>query len=105
MAYKASNALFPEWNIFEEYLAQITSAGKSLDSLRSSHPVEVIVRDPSEVDQIFDAISYNKGGSVLRMLEGAIGERAFQDGIRRYLERHTYANATTDDLWKALGEV
>jgi puromycin-sensitive aminopeptidase len=104
MAYKASNALFPEWNIFEEYLAQITSAGKSLDSLRSSHPVEVAVRDPNEVDQIFDAISYNKGGSVLRMLERAVGEEAFQRGIRRFLERRAYACATTDDLWSALGE-
>ncbi|MBI3854556.1 MAG: M1 family metallopeptidase [Planctomycetes bacterium] len=104
MAYKASNALFPEWNIFEEYLAQITSAGKSLDSLRSSHPVEVIVRDPNEVDQIFDAISYNKGGSVLRMLERSVGEDAFRRGIRRFLESRAYACATTDDLWSALGE-
>jgi aminopeptidase N len=104
MAYKASNALFPEWNIFEEYLAQITSAGKSLDSLRSSHPVEVIVRDPNEVDQIFDAISYNKGGSVLRMLERAMGEKAFQSGIQKFLESRAYACATTDDLWTALGK-
>ena len=104
MAYKASNALFPEWKIFEEYLAQITSAGKSLDSLRSSHPVEVTVRDPNEVDQIFDAISYNKGGSVLRMLEQAVGEQAFQAGVRRFLERRAYDSATTDDLWAALGE-
>jgi len=104
MAYKASNALFPEWNIFEEYLAAITSAGKSLDSLRSSHPVEVVVRDPNEVDQIFDAISYNKGGSVLRMLENAVGEDAFRLGIQRFLEQNAFACATTDDLWKALGQ-
>ena len=104
MAYKASNALFPEWNIFEEYLAAITSAGKSLDSLRSSHPVEVVVRDPNEVDQIFDAISYNKGGSVLRMLENAIGEEAFRLGIQRFLEQNAFSCATTDDLWKALGQ-
>ncbi|MBV8880124.1 MAG: ERAP1-like C-terminal domain-containing protein, partial [Planctomycetaceae bacterium] len=104
MAYKASDALFPEWNIFEEYLAQITSAGKSLDSLRSSHPVEVIVKDPNEVDQIFDAISYNKGGSVLRMLEQAVGAEAFRLGIQRFLEKNAYSCATTDDLWKALGQ-
>ena len=104
MAYKASNALFPEWNIFEEYLAQITSAGKSLDSLRSSHPVEVVVKDPNEVDQIFDAISYNKGGSVLRMLEAAIGDEAFRKGIQRFLEKNAFACATTDDLWRALGD-
>ena len=104
MAYKASDALFPEWRIWEEYLAQITSAGRSLDSLRTSHPVEVIVRDANEVDQIFDAISYNKGGSVLRMLEHAVGEEAFRRGVRRYLEGNAYSSATTDDLWAALSE-
>ncbi|RPH42332.1 MAG: hypothetical protein EHM91_09470 [Planctomycetota bacterium] len=62
------------------------------------------VRDPNEVDQIFDAISYNKGGSVLRMLERAIGEKAFQLGIQEFLETRAYSCATTDDLWAALGK-
>ncbi len=103
MAYRAVHALFPDWKIWEEYLSAITSAGRSLDSLRTSHPVEVPVHDSSEVDQIFDAISYNKGGSVLRMLALAIGDDAFKQGVRNYLERHAYACATTDDLWAALG--
>jgi puromycin-sensitive aminopeptidase len=104
MAFKAADALFPEWHVWDEYLAQTTSAGFALDSLRSSHPVEVPVGNPNEVEQIFDAISYNKGGSVLRMLEHCIGERNFRDGIRAYLARHRFACATTDDLWRALGE-
>ena len=104
MAYKAADAIFPEWTVWDEYLADITSGGKSLDALRSSHPVEVLVSDPNEVDQLFDAISYNKGGSVLRMLEDAIGSDAFRDGVRRYLKNHAYANATTDDLWGAMGK-
>jgi puromycin-sensitive aminopeptidase len=103
MAYKAADALFPEWTVWDEYLADISSGGKSLDALRSSHPVEVPVRDPNEVDQLFDAISYNKGGSVLRMLEHAIGAEVFRDGVRRYLKARAYGNATTDDLWAALG--
>ena len=103
MAYKAADALFPEWTVWDEYLADITSGGKSLDALRSSHPVEVLVSDPNEVDQLFDAISYNKGGSVLRMLEDAIGAERFRDGVRAYLTKHAYANATTDDLWGAMG--
>jgi aminopeptidase N len=105
MAFKAVDALFPEWEIWEEYLAGTTSAGLALDSLRSSHPVEVPVRNPDEVDQIFDEISYDKGGSVLRMLEQAVGAEPFRQGIRCYLERHAYANATSEDLWRALGEV
>jgi len=104
MAYKAADALFPEWKVWEEYVSQTTSEGKSLDALRSSHPIEVPVKDPSEVDQIFDAISYNKGGSVLRMLEAAIGADVFRNGIRGYLKKHRYANASTRDLWNALSE-
>jgi aminopeptidase N len=104
MAYKAADAIFPDWNVWDEYLSQTTSGGKSLDSLRSSHPVETPVRDPGEVDQIFDPISYNKGGSLLRMLEATIGPDVFRDGIRRYLQRHRYGNASTRDLWNALSE-
>ncbi len=105
MAFKATDALFPDWHIWEEYVAGTTSGGIGLDSLRSSHPVEVPVGDPSEVDQIFDAISYNKGGSVLRMLEAAIGEETFRRGIGRYLKAHEYACATSNDLWGVLGKV
>lgn len=104
MAYKAADALFPDWTVWDEYLSDITSGGKSLDALRSSHPVEVPVKDPNEVDQLFDAISYNKGGSVLRMLEQAVGSDAFRDGVRRYLKNHAYGNATTDDLWSSMGK-
>ena len=73
MSFKAMDALFPDWNVWEEYVDGITSGGIALDSLRSSHPVEVPVADPNEIERTFDPISYNKGGSVLRMLEQALG--------------------------------
>jgi aminopeptidase N len=103
MAFKATAALFPEWNIWEEYVAATTSGGISLDSLRSSHPVEVPVGNANEVDQIFDAISYNKGGSVLRQLESAVGEEVFRQGISKYLKTFAYDVAKSDDLWSAIG--
>ncbi|CAG8660596.1 21427_t:CDS:10 [Cetraspora pellucida] len=78
--------------------------GLQLDALRSSHPIEVPVNDPSEIHQIFDAISYYKGASVIRMLSNYIGEDVFLSGVRRYLKRHEFSNASTDDLWKALTE-
>ena len=104
MSYKAMDALFREWNVWEKYVDEITSEGISLDSLRKTHRVEVPVTDPNDIDQIFDAISYNKGGSVLRMLEQAIGDKSFRQGIRLYLKNHRYANAASDDLWNAIGE-
>jgi puromycin-sensitive aminopeptidase len=51
---------------------------------------------------MFDVLTYEKGASVLRMLEQFLGGEAFRDGIRLYLERHQYSNAETTDLWDAL---
>ena len=76
-----------------------------LDSLRSSHPVEVPVNDVMDIDQIFDAICYLKGCSVLRMLVAHIGVDKFLDGVSEYLQAHVYGNASTDDLWAAIGKV
>ena len=53
---------------------------------------------------MFDVLTYEKGASVLRMLEQYLGDDAFRDGIRLYLRRHAYANAETTDLWDALEE-
>lgn len=78
--------------------------GLGLDALRSSHPIEVPVRDPAEIREIFDDISYSKGASILRMLEQFLGESTFRRGIRNYLKAHAYGNARTEDLWQALGK-
>ena len=53
---------------------------------------------------MFDLLTYEKGASVLRMLEQYIGPEVFRDGVRLYLERHRFGNAETTDLWKALGD-
>jgi puromycin-sensitive aminopeptidase len=53
---------------------------------------------------MFDLLTYEKGGSVLRMLELYLGRDIFRDGIRRYLKKHSYANTVTSDLWDALEE-
>ncbi|RUS32674.1 hypothetical protein BC938DRAFT_474639 [Jimgerdemannia flammicorona] len=76
----------------------------TLDALRSSHPIEVAVGEAEEIRQIFDAISYTKGASVIRMLSSWLGVDVFLAGIRRYLHRHKYQNAKTLDLWNALSE-
>ena len=52
---------------------------------------------------MFDVLTYEKGASVLRMLEQFLGPAVFRDGVREYLRRHAYANADTGDLWAALG--
>jgi len=102
---KTLAALFPEWKEWENFYANTTSAGLAMDSLKSTHPVEVPIENPKEINQIFDAISYDKGASLIRMLENYLGEDNFRNGIRLYLNRHAYGNAVTEDLWAALNEV
>ncbi len=104
MAYKVVDSLFPQWNVWQDFLRVDTSAGMSRDSLHSTHPIEVSVHHPSEIEQIFDEISYSKGASVLRMIEAYAGPDGFRKGVRSYLEKYKFANATGNDLWTALEE-
>ena len=105
MATKAVDTLYPEWDFWDQFLISEMTGGLSLDSLKSSHPIDVPVKSPADVRQIFDEISYNKGGCVLMMLENFIGEDNFQKGLYGYLKKHEYANATTEDLWNSLGSI
>ncbi len=102
MGTKTTGALHPEWHMWTQFLNDETARGLALDGLKSSHPIEVPVRDPAEIREIFDEISYSKGASVLRMLEAFLGEATFRRGIRAYLRKHRYGNTRTEDLWRAL---
>ncbi|KAF2343196.1 ERAP1-like C-terminal domain, partial [Trinorchestia longiramus] len=99
-----ANHLFPEYEIWTQFLSHSFIPALELDSLDSTHPVEVDVQSPDSVDEIFDEISYDKGASVIRMLHRYLGEENFRRGMNVYLTRHQYANTRTEDLWKALGE-
>jgi puromycin-sensitive aminopeptidase len=96
------DALFPEWHLWDDFTTSLGARARQLDGLENTHPVEVAVPDPAGIDEIFDAISYWKGQSILRMLASFIGEDPMRDGLRQYLSDHAYANARTTDLWSAL---
>ncbi|KAF2265569.1 hypothetical protein CC78DRAFT_532246 [Lojkania enalia] len=103
MSWYSCNVFYPEWKVWEGYVTDNLASALSLDSLRSSHPIEVPVKRADEINQIFDAISYSKGSSVLRMISKYLGEDTFMEGVRRYLKKHAYGNTQTRDLWAALG--
>ena len=105
MGTKAVDWLFPEWAMWTQFVNMDTNRALSLDGLKNSHPIEQEVKDPAEVSQLFDAISYSKGASVIRMLEQFLTPDVFRQGLRRYLTAHEYGNARTEDLWAALEEV
>ena len=102
MGNKAVDWLFPEWKMWTQFVNMDTNRALSLDGLKNSHPIEQAVKNPAEVSQLFDAISYSKGASVIRMLENFLGEETFRKGLNRYLTSNMYDNARTEDLWSAL---
>lgn len=104
MSWYSCNIFYPEWKVWESYVIDNLQMALSLDSLRSSHPIEVPVKRADEINQIFDAISYSKGSSVLRMISQYIGEDKFIQGVRNYIKKHAYGNTETADLWAALSD-
>ena len=104
VGWSAVDYLFPEWQVWATFVNQDMYAAFQLDALRSSHPIAVPVRTSHEVDQIFDAISYRKGSSVIRMLSDFLGKDTFFAGVSAYLKAHSYGNATTKNLWAACSE-
>lgn len=103
MAFKTVDQWKPEWRIWLDFDGGKRSA-LSLDALKSTHPIRGEVRNAEEAGEAFDLITYEKGGAVLRMIEGYLGAEKFREGIRAYMKRHARANAVADDLWNALAE-
>ena len=105
MATKIVNKFYPEWDLWDQFLDDAMLDAMSLDALKNSHPINVDVKHPAQIREIFDAISYDKGGNVLRMLENYVGIENFRKGLKYYLTQHKYSNAEGQDLWKSIGRV
>ncbi|MGC4252061.1 MAG: M1 family metallopeptidase [Sphingobium sp.] len=101
MATKVTDKLQPEW---EMLLNRVDGRERAmgLDALATTHPVVQKIATVEQVNQAFDAITYEKGEAVITMLEGYAGEDVWREGIRAYMKAHAYGNTVTDDLWKAV---
>ena len=102
MEMLAVDAWKPEWQRWATFGVSRAAAMASTGCTRT-RPIEFPVEAPRDADAMFDVLTYEKGASVLRMLEQYLGPDVFRDGVREYLRRHAYANADTGDLWAALG--
>ncbi|KAI5119980.1 hypothetical protein M0805_004425 [Coniferiporia weirii] len=96
--------IHPEWKVYSEFINEHLDRALDLDAKLSSHPIEVDCPDANQINQIFDALSYSKAGSVLMMLSAFVGEETFLRGVSIYLKKHLYANSVSRDLWDGIGE-
>ena len=99
----SSDKIYPEFKLWEDMNLSRT-AGFSVDSLINSRPVEFEVKSPEQAEEMFDALTYQKGSTVLRMFETFVGEEAFKKGVQTYLNKFKYQNTNSPDLWKCLTE-
>lgn len=103
MEMLAVDAWRPQWRRWESFSGS-RAAAMTIDALMSTRPIEYPVHSPEDARGMFDVLTYEKGASVLRMLEQYLGAEVFRRGISAYLRQHAYANAETTDLWDALEE-
>lgn len=103
MGTKTTEAIRPE---YQELARAIYTRNGSMriDELKATRAIHAEVTDPKQAAEMFDGITYDKGESILWMLEGYVGEKAFQKGIHDYLKANEFGNAKSDDLWNAIGE-
>jgi puromycin-sensitive aminopeptidase len=103
MEVAACDAFAPQWKRWTSFGLE-RSAAFEVDSLHSTRPVEFPVNSPDDCEGMFDVLTYQKGGSLLRMLEMFLGQDRFRAGVSHYLTKHSYANTETNDLWDAIEE-
>ena len=101
MEVAAVDAFAPQWKRWTSFGLE-RSAAFEVDSLASTRPVEFPVESPNDCEGMFDVLTYQKGGALLRMLEMYLGQEEFRAGVSKYLRAHAYSNTETNDLWDSI---
>lgn len=98
------DAYRPDWKRWTSFGLE-RSVAFDTDALATTRSVEFPVVRPDECAGMFDVLTYQKGGALLRMLEQYLGEDEFRRGVSHYLSLHRYGNTETGDLWDAIEAV
>jgi len=103
MESKASDHFHPDWKMALQQRLPIDRA-MAIDAGSGTRPIRSGPVSETSVSDVFDAITYAKGGAVLAMLEQWIGPAAFQRGLAAYMKGQRLSNATAGDLWHYIGD-
>ncbi|MEM3791148.1 MAG: M1 family metallopeptidase [Candidatus Micrarchaeaceae archaeon] len=102
MNVRSTSKVFPEFYPEEFFYYEDIDEALSIDQLENTHPIRMSVRSPAETASLFDTITYEKGASLLSMVEDYMGESKFRDGIREYIKKYKYSNVKAVDLFNSL---
>lgn len=96
--FLAVDYVYPEYDIWTQFVSDTLEKCMIPDALHNSHPIEMPIEKLSDMDEMFDTITYDKGSSVIRFLHAYIGDEAFRSGLANYLSEYAYKNTTTENL-------
>ncbi|XP_006820979.1 aminopeptidase Ey-like [Saccoglossus kowalevskii] len=103
--YLATDWVEPGFEMYEQFFQkEVQYSAFSKDQQGDSRPLIMDVGSEIEILGMFDTISYSKGGSIIMLMGGFLGEQLMFEGFRNYLNRFAYDNAVSDDLWGVLTE-
>uniref|UniRef100_A0A8C1HKD3 Aminopeptidase n=1 Tax=Cyprinus carpio carpio TaxID=630221 RepID=A0A8C1HKD3_CYPCA len=100
MEFVSLEAVYPELKV--DHFLDTCFGAIGRDSLNSSRPISSLAENPTQIKEMFDTVSYDKGACILHMLRNFLTNEGFQSGIIRYLRRFRYSNARNEDLWDSL---
>ncbi|WP_284617638.1 M1 family aminopeptidase [Aquabacterium humicola] len=102
MASKIADPLFPDVRHDLAFFVDNHLRAYPTDRSAGTHPIRQPLGNLADAADLYSNLIYAKAPVVMRQLEVMLGEQEFRDGLRTYLRRHSYANATWDDLISAL---
>uniref|UniRef100_A0AAY5KLA7 Aminopeptidase n=1 Tax=Esox lucius TaxID=8010 RepID=A0AAY5KLA7_ESOLU len=104
--YTSLTTVFPQLYPGDEFL-EVRFKAMAKDSLNSTHSVSVSsqMTSPEDVLEMFDSVTYEKGASLLLMLNSTLPDGQFRKGLIEYLNKYRGSNSVTDDLWNSLTQV
>ncbi|KAK4881228.1 hypothetical protein RN001_004547 [Aquatica leii] len=95
------NTLDPALEDLDTFSMRVTQTILDSDKLKSVQSLQVNIKDPTQIEQLFDDVAYNKGSCLIRMLNCTISETSFKKGIQNYLK----TNTSIDDFWNSFYEI
>ena len=102
--YFLTHEIRPEWRLDDVFVVNnIQGTAFVADTVENQRPMNHEVNTPQEISNLFDNIAYQKSGSVIRMMSHILGEKAFQNGLRIYLDKNKLKAADSNILLRDLG--
>ncbi|XP_032873239.1 endoplasmic reticulum aminopeptidase 2-like isoform X2 [Amblyraja radiata] len=101
MEFVSVDATYPDFQVGDHFLGTCFAA-MGRDAMNSSRPISTSAENPTQIKEMFDTVSYDKGACILHMLRNFLTDEVFQSGLVRYLRKFSYGNTKNEDLWDSM---